>query len=103
MAEFIDVGARIFPATKVEGDEGFAAMGKPVPFFRRQAAMDHAKNMGVESSSAMRAIGEMAECVARDEPYKALAVAMKIVDLTGSYRLLAVLCAASDPSKAEAN
>lgn len=42
------VGARIGPDTSTTGTEGFAALGKPVPFYRREAGSQALKDMGVE-------------------------------------------------------
>lgn len=100
MAEFIDMtGACMFEPVTVPGEDGFAAFGKPVPQHRRQAAYDDIRRMGVENAeAAWTVVGQMAENVQRDRPYDAIAAAMKVVDLTGAYRLLAVLCTAEGRS-----
>ena len=68
---------------------GFAAMGKPVPFARRQRAYDAAVSMGVKDAFSL--IDGMAEKLQRDKPYEAMEMAYKYVDLTGAYRLMATL------------
>jgi len=78
-------------------DTGFGAMGKPVPFYRRQAAMDHARAMGVDKKMAMEVAGKMAEALERDKPYEAMQAGTQVLDLTGTYRLMAVLCTAPKP------
>ena len=98
MAEFIEVGAKIFPSTPSARDDGFGAFGNPVPFFRRQAAFEHAKSMGLDTAKSYDVVGKVSDAVARDEPYRAMEEAMKFLDLTGSYRLLAVVCTAASPS-----
>jgi hypothetical protein len=94
MAEFIKKPRRSDLATQVEGDSGFAAFGKTVPTERRSAALNHIRDMGIlNSEAAWECIGQMSEAITRDEPYEAMAVGMRYVDLTGVYRLMAVLCA----------
>jgi hypothetical protein len=72
-------------------ENAFNAMGKPIPFSRRQAAYDCAKGMGVESGDCFTMVGAMSEQLERDKPYEAQQTALKYVDLTGAYRLMAVL------------
>lgn len=94
MAEFI---GQTKPA-KTEGfapGSGFDAFGKSVSFERRAEALKHCREMGLnDTEEAMACIGGMAEQIERDEPYKAIEIGMKWLDLTGTYRLLAVLCTA---------
>lgn len=93
MAEFLNKPMRAGRTTAVEGDAGFAAFGKPVPTARRSAALEHIRAMGiVNAEAAWECIGQMSEAVARDQPYEAMGIGMHYVDLTGTYRLLAVLC-----------
>ncbi len=93
MAEFKNQLAG-FPNPEVEGTDGFAAMGKPIPFYRRQAGYEHARQMGVNEDSAFSVICAMCDGLERDEPYTAMGAGMKHVDLTGTYRLMAVLLTA---------
>lgn len=68
-------------------------MGKPVPMERRTEALKHIRDMGIANTeAAWECIGQMSEAIARDEPYRAMEIGMHYVDLTGTYRLLAVLC-----------
>lgn len=99
MAEFLGVGTRIAPSPNIEGDDGFAAMGKPVPMYRRTAALSHARDMGLGTDEAWRCVGELVNKLERDEPYDAMAAGMKYVDLTGTYRLMAVLLTAPAPKE----
>ena len=74
---------------------GFDAMGKPIPARRRQAAYEHVKAMGIiNGEDAWRCVGTVAEALERDKPYVAQAAAMVYLDLTGAYRLMAVLLTA---------
>jgi hypothetical protein len=73
---------------------GFAAMGAPIPFSRRQAAYDCAKGMGVEADDCFTLTDAMSQQLERDKPYEAQQTALKYVDLTGAYRLMAVLLTA---------
>lgn len=69
------------------------AFGKPVPTGRQVAALDCAvEDIGVSALLADPVIREAAAWIARDEPGKALIVLRNITDLTGAYRLLAVMC-----------
>ncbi len=73
---------------------GFSAFGRPVPVERQVAALDTAVEViGVDQLLADPVIREAARYVERDEIGKALLVLRNIVDLTGAYRLLAVMCA----------
>jgi hypothetical protein len=72
---------------------GFDAFGKPVPIERQVAALDCAVEvMGVDAVLADPIIAQAAQRIAADEPLYALTVLMNIVDLTGAYRLIAVMC-----------
>lgn len=93
-------GMRLGPGVEVEGDSGFAAFGKPVPFYRRSAADAHMKAMGVTDAEArFTCIGAMSDAIARDDPHRAMQEAHKHLDVTGVYRLLAVLCTAEEPKE----
>ena len=97
-AEFLHQHPDLITLTPtVDGDRGFAAMGKPVPFFRRQAGYEHCRQMGCSSDAAFAAVNAMSEALKRDEPYNAMAAGMKYLDLIGTYRLMAVLLTASNP------
>jgi hypothetical protein len=69
------------------------AFGKPVPTERQVDALDTAVEViGVSALLADPIIREAARYVELDEPGDALTVLRNITDLTGAYRLLAVLC-----------
>lgn len=89
-------GMRVGPGVETEDSDGFNQFGKPVPMFRRQAAMNHLKEMGVDSKAAFDVSSRMAEAVERDEPHRAMEIALEVVDVTGVYRALAVMCAATE-------
>jgi hypothetical protein len=93
MAEFLN---QVVPTDSPECADGFAAMGKPIPNHRRDAAYETCrKAFGMDSSKSMGTVQGMAEMLERDKPYEALGCGMKYgVDLTGSYRLMAVLLTA---------
>lgn len=75
--------------------DGFDGMGKSVPPARRQAAYETCKAMGLDDSArAWECVNGVAEQIERDKPYEAQHVAMRFVDLTGAYRLMAVLLTA---------
>lgn len=94
MAEFLNqkIPERI---SKEGSDSGFDAMGKPIPMFRRQIAYDHCKQMGITNSEdAWGCVNGVSESLERDQPYDAMAKGMQYLDLTGTYRLMAVLLTA---------
>lgn len=75
-------------------DTGFNAFGKPVPVERQVAALDTAvEAIGIDQMLADPVIRDAARYVELDQPDKALLVLRNITDLTGAYRLLAVMCA----------
>ncbi len=88
MAEFLNQKK----PKRSRGSDGFNAMGKPVPNARKIQADDHLRQMGVTNAEDRFAcISETAGHLERDRPYEALGSAMKYVDLTGAYRLMAAL------------
>lgn len=80
--------------------QGFDAMGKPVPYERRARAYKHCKAMGMtDHDHIMSAVESMANALERDEPYAAMSEGMRHLDLTGTYRLMAVLLTDEGASK----
>lgn len=75
-------------------DDGFGAMGKPIPFWRQQAGYEDCIQMGLNKQDAHAAVNGMSEQLSRDKPYEAMEYGMKYLDLTGTYRLMAVLLTA---------
>ena len=90
MAEFLN---QVVPQDPPESADGFAAMGKPIPDYRRDEAYRTCREeFEMGSSKAMGTVQGMAEALERDKPYEALGAGMRYgVDLTGSYRLMSVL------------
>ena len=81
--------------------DGYEAFGRPVPPERLTEAYRHAKDMGLGTEDAFTVVGWMADAIERDDPFRALkdssesfSANKRIVplDLTGRYRLMAVLC-----------
>lgn len=73
--------------------DGFDAFGLPVSTERQVAALDCAvEAMGVDPGLADPMIQAAANAIERDEPASAITYLLNIVDLTGAYRLVAVLC-----------
>jgi len=102
MAEFLN---QVVPTrlSKEGSNSGFDAMGKPVPWHRQSAALEHCRQMGIHNiEDAMNCVSGMAQQLERDKSYEAMAAGMKYLDLTGTYRLMAVLlCAEEQPTKKE--
>jgi len=74
---------------------GFAAMGKPISPRRREAAYETCRGVfGLDSVAAIDAVFKMANCLERDEPFNAFEVGLRYLDITGVYRLVAVLLTA---------
>lgn len=71
---------------------GFNGIGKPITFARKQAAYDFVKSAGVDSQDeCLSLVNSVSDCLERDKPFEAQATAMKSLDLTGAYRLMATL------------
>lgn len=73
----------------------FGMMGKPLSPKARQAGYDTCKEMGLDSDRAMGCVNGVCEQLERDQPYEAQSVGMRYVDLTGWYRLVAVILTAA--------
>jgi len=73
---------------------GFARMGHPLPENVRSVAYEHCKQMGLDSARSWECVQAVAQQLERDQPYEAMAAGMKFLDLTGVYRLFAVLLTA---------
>lgn len=72
----------------------FDNMGKPIPLHRKENAYQEARLMGVDNpDERMSLVNSVAEFLERDKSFEAQKEAMKILDLTGSYRLFAALLA----------
>ncbi len=90
------VGAMIAPPVQTKSENGFDAFGKHVPFYRRANAYEHCKDMGLTDKAVIFSLIEsMADKIQRDDPHTALEIALQYVDVTGCYRLLAVLCSSN--------
>lgn len=74
---------------------GMGAMGHPIPAERLSNALHHVREMlpDISTETAMSLIGRVAGYLEHDEPYEAMRVAKGNLDLTGTYRLFAVLLA----------
>jgi hypothetical protein len=81
----------------------FNGMGKPLSPQVRQEGYDHCKTMGLDSANAWSCVGAVAEQLERDKPYEAQGAGMRFLDLTGTYRLMAVLLAAQQSTEGESN
>ena len=76
--------------------DGLSAMGKPITMGRRANADKHCKEMGLtDHDKRIACINGMSEQLERDNPYEAMSEGMKYLDLTGTYRLMAVLLTAT--------
>lgn len=69
----------------------FNAMGKPISEAAREAGYDHCKQMGLSRARSWECVQAVSEQLERDKPYEAQAAGMKFLDLTGVYRLFAVI------------
>jgi hypothetical protein len=70
---------------------GFNRMGHPLSETARSAAYETCKQMGLNSARAWECVQAVATALERDQPYQAQAAGMRFLDLTGTYRLFAVL------------
>lgn len=77
---------------------GYDAMGKPIPSYRMSAGLTALRTMcdyEITTDRAMAIVGAVAQRLELDEPYDAFVEAQKAgLDLTGAYRLIAVLLTA---------
>lgn len=89
MAEFLEQAAD-------EKLSGFDAMGLEVPTHRKEAGYSACKEMGLDSARSYECVSGMCEAIQRDNPYHAMEVGMRHLDLTGTYRLMAVLLTAEE-------
>lgn len=72
--------------------DGMSNMGKPIPFIRRAEADKHCKDMGMtDPDKRTSVINGVSNALERDNPYEAMQEGMNYLDLTGTYRLFAVL------------
>lgn len=70
----------------------FNNMGKPIPVSQKELGMKCLIDMGMTDKDKMvDCISTVCEQLERDKPFEAQQMAMKYIDLTGSYRLFAVL------------
>lgn len=91
--------AQFISQKKPEVVDGFANMGKEVPLFRRQAGLEHCKSMGLDTERSWSCVQQVSEALKRDEPYLAMEAGMRFLDLTGTYRIMAVLLTAEAPAR----
>jgi hypothetical protein len=84
------------------GESGYEAMGHAVPMFRRAEGERHLKDMGfTDAERRFSIVNGMALCIERDNTHEAMEAAFeKGLDVTGVYRLLAVLLCAEKPAEA---
>jgi hypothetical protein len=89
MAEFLN---QKVPHDQVYID-GLGAMGHPIPDYRKDEAYRTCReDFGMTADKAFGAVQGCAQALERDRPYEAMSQAMKQgIDLTGAYRLMAVL------------
>lgn len=67
-------------------------MGLPISNEKRQTAYELLGEFGVQfKADRYFCVREVAEQLERDKPYEAMEIAQKHIDLTGAYRLFAVL------------
>ena len=67
-------------------------LGKPVSAENRDAAYEWLKKeIGLASSQSLELIGAVASHIEKDLPNQALKAGMESLDLTGAYRLMAIL------------
>jgi len=72
--------------------EGMNALGHPIPTERKTAAYNTAKEMGIDTTEDREAlVSSMVSHSEQDRPYDAQDAGLKFLDITGAYRLMAVL------------
>lgn len=78
-------------AVRESPNEGFGAMGRPIPNTRRDRAYQWAKSVGVDRVKAFSMVEAVANHLERDHPHEGMRRACEDVDLTGAYMLFAFL------------
>ena len=73
---------------------GLNRMGHPLSEAARSAAYADCLAMGLSSARAWECVQAVAGLLERDKPYEAMGEGTKFLDLTGTYRLFAVLLTA---------
>ena len=69
----------------------FNNMGKPIPNDRRDTAYQLLRDWGIDRDDAWSFTQRMAEQLEHDRPHEAMEVLTGKIDLTGAYRMMAVL------------
>jgi hypothetical protein len=88
---------------KESADDPMSYIGRPISFKVRDAGFQHVRDMGItDTSIGVNCVNEVANLLERDKPFEAMHAGMKYLDLTGVYRLFAVLlCSSMSESKVE--
>ena len=94
MNSFPEVGTLLEPRLRPTGiHHGYNAVGEPIPHYRRSAGLrcvrEMVPDMGTEEAHGL--VERTANALERDDLFMAQRAAMSGLDLTGAYRLLAVL------------
>jgi len=80
--------------------DGFDAFGQHVPNHRRSAGLRFLQGLGIDTGRASATIAKACAAIERDDPFRAMQIIENDgVDLTGSYRLLALLCTTETPNR----
>ena len=89
MAQFLN---QTIPQDPPEVEDGFANIGKPIPSFRQDEAYRTCrKEFGMDANKSFSTVQGIVGALERDRPHEAMSLGMRHVDLTGVYRLFAVL------------
>ena len=85
-----------FAKVKESADDPMSYMGRPISFMARDMGLKHVRDMGItDTKIGMNCVNEVANFLERDEPFQAMNTGLKYLDLTGVYRLFAVLLCSS--------
>ena len=76
---------------QISAPSGFEAMGQPIPTHRKESALSLVKSWGVGFDDAYTLVAQMTGCLERDKPFEAMEATKGVIDLTGAYRVMAVL------------
>jgi len=72
---------------------GMNAMGKTIPFFRKEKAYQLAKSLGYNTETSYSVVNSISDSLERDHPFEAQQNALKLLhnDLTMVYMMFAYL------------
>ena len=95
MGRFSEIRQAPLGGPDVSAATGLSALGSRVPAKRASAAYKWLRSLGLSQEQAWGLSQSAADKIARDAPHGVFVHCEGLIDLTGAYRLMAILC--TDP------